>query len=172
MARSGVKITGKGLAGVSKNLRLLSDVELLVGFPAETTDRPADEGGDEGITNAYLAYMHDNGAPEANIPARPFMEPALKSIESKVADKFKAIGRQVLDGYGATAVERGFHNVGLTAQLAIQNTINSNIGPPLSPRTLAARRRRGHEGTNTLVEFGAMRDSASYAIRPRKKRSK
>jgi hypothetical protein len=171
MARSGVKITGKGLAGVSTNLRLLSTVELLVGFPADTTERSAEDGGDEGITNAYLAYMHDNGAPEINVPARPFMDPAIKSVESKVADGFKAIGKQVLDGGGAGAVERGYHNVGLTCQLAIQNTINSNIGPPLSPRTLAARRRRGHEGTKTLVETAAMRNAASYAIRKRKKRS-
>ena len=171
MARNGVKITGKGLAGVSANLRLLSAVEVLAGFPAETTDRDADEGGDEGITNAYLAYLHDNGAPEANIPARPFMAPALKSVEDKIKRQFKAIAKQALDG-DAGSVERGFHTVGLTAQLAIQNTINSNIGPPLAPRTLSARRKRGHEGTKTLVETGAMRNAASYAIRARKQRSK
>ena len=172
MARSGVKITGKGMAGVASNLRLLSATELLVGFPEDTAEREPEEGEAEGVNNPTLAYIHDNGAPEAGIPARPFMEPALESIKSKVQESFKKIAKNVLDGAGADAVERGYHHIGLTAQLAIQNKINEGIPPPLSPRTLAARRKRGRTGTKPLVDTAGMRNSASYAIRAKKKRSR
>ena len=172
MARSGVKITGKGLAGVGKDLRLLSDVELLVGFPQETTQRQAEEGEAEGLTNAAVAYVHDNGAPEIGIPARPFMQPALKSVEDKVKTMFGAIAKKALDGGGSTSVEQGFHTVGLMVKLAIQNKINEGIPPPLSPRTLSARARKGRTGTKPLVDTGQMRNAADYAIRARKKWSK
>ena len=58
-----VKRTGGGWLGVAESVRILANSRLLVGFPAESAGR------DEGpLTNAALAYIHDNGAPEAGIP--------------------------------------------------------------------------------------------------------
>jgi hypothetical protein len=42
--------------------------------------------------------------------------------------------------------------------------INSNVGPPLKPGTLAARRRRGLKRTNTLVDTGQMRNAVTYVV--------
>lgn len=146
----------------------LTDKEVLVGFPEESGEH---EGG---INNATLGYIHDKGAPEANIPARPFMEPGIESVKRQITNKLKQVGKAALKQKKPkkSVVEVALHQVGLIGQLGIQNMINSNIGPALAPATLRARRGRGHTGTKTLVETGAFRNSVKYVIRSRRKRTK
>lgn len=181
-------------------LNLLADVEVLVGFPEETADRPNDTGettaygvaitsGKSEVTNASLAYIHDNGAPERNIPARPFMIPAINEVQARISAKLGQIARAIVGKPGGTLiVEQGMHQIGLIGQLAIQNKINEGIPPPLSDATLRARARKGRKGAGIellsrsqgiapsmdfakpLVDTGEFRKSASYAIRSRKKR--
>lgn len=180
--------SSRGIKELLADLNLLADQEVLIGFPEETTDRPPNEDEPAGITNASLAYIHDNGAPEQRIPARPFMVPAVESIQGKVADKMGQILQAVLSGKGSMVVDQGMHQVGLIGKLAIQTTINDGIDPPLAESTLRARARKGRKGAQEelanraqglppstlfakpLVDTGALRDSASYAIRSRKRR--
>lgn len=139
---TGVKITRQNLEQVQDNLRLLANLEVLVGFPEDSTERD-EKAGDEGpITNAALGYIHDNGAPEVNIPARPFMKPAIEENKDKIE---KALGGALKQGMRGDAVkmEMAMVAAGLTAKLAIQNKINEGIPPPLAERTLKARARRG-----------------------------
>lgn len=199
--KTGVKITSsQDLYHTQEALNLLADVEVLVGFPEETADRPNDTGettaygvaitsGKSDITNAALAYIHDNGAPERNIPARPFMIPAISEIRDRISLKLGQIARAIVNkGGGTLVVEQGMHQIGLIGQLAIQNKINEGIPPPLSDATLRARARKGRKGAGLellsrskgiapsmdfakpLVDTGELRKSASYAIRSRKKR--
>lgn len=183
----GVKITNtRSVAEIEADLQLLADIEVLVGFPEESTDRP-----DEGITNASLGYIHDNGAPEANIPARPFMIPGIQSVEEKLSDKLGQLARAVVvKGGGPAVIEQGMHQIGLIAQLGIQKTIGEGIDPPLSDRTLRARARRGRgnkgalreldrrwdgqapstEYARPLIDTAEMLKSVKYAIRSRRKR--
>ena len=172
-----------------KSLRLLVDVEVLVGFPADTTQRESDVGEPVGITNAALAYIHDNGAPEQNIPARPFMMPAMDESKVKAADKLGQVLAAVITKDASPAlIEMGMHQVGLIVKLAIQNKINEGIPPPLADSTLQARARRGRKGAITemanrkqglppstllakpLIDTGQMRNAANYVIRSRKQR--
>ena len=188
---SGVVIK-KGKQSVKElltSLRLLVDVEVLVGFPEGTTERDVDTGEPSGITNAALAYIHDNGAPEQNIPARPFMRPAMEDSKIKAADKLgQVLAAVITRAAGPTVVEMGMHQVGLLVKLAIQNKINEGIPPPLADRTLQARARRGRKGAITelanrkqglppstllakpLIDTGQMRNAANYVIRSRKQR--
>lgn len=185
------------------SLALLADVEVLAGFPEDTTERKNDSGetnaygkpiagsGTSSITNASLAYIHDNGAPEANIPARPFMSPAMEdaapAVEAKLAQVLRAV---VTRGAGSIVVEQGLTQVGLIAKLAIQNKINEGIPPPLADSTLKARGRKGRKGAGLellsrqhgiapsmdfakpLVDTGQLRNAANYVIRSRKKRGR
>lgn len=199
--KTGVKIkSSHDLELTQEALALLADVEVLVGFPEETAERPNDTGettaygvaitsGKSDITNASLAYIHDNGAPERNIPARPFMIPAIREEQDKIARKLGQIARAVVTKPNPSLiVEQGMHQVGLIGQLAIQNKINEGIPPPLSDATLRQRARKGRKGAGIellsrsqgiapsmdfakpLVDTGELRKSASYAIRSRKKR--
>lgn len=191
---SGVRInkpSGTSLEALSHALSLVADVEVLVGFPEDTATRADDDDGEvSDITNAALAYIHDNGAPEQNIPARPFMTPALEGAAPALTDKLGQVLRSVVRSGGDPGrIEMGMHQVGLIAKLAIQNKISEGIPPPLADSTLQARARRGRKGAalelklrrkglvapstvlaKTLVDTGEMRKAANYVIRSRKKR--
>lgn len=191
---TGVRINkprGADLQQMTDSLRLLADVEVLAGFPEDTSGRDGGDGASTGITNAALAYIHDNGAPEQNIPQRSFMGPAMEeagpAIEGKMSQVLKAVIRK---GADSTVVEAGMHQVGLIAKLAIQNKINEGIPPPLADSTLQKRAAKGRKGAilelklrkkglaapstvlaKPLVDTGQMRNAANYAIRSRKKRT-
>lgn len=142
---TGVKITRGNLERVRDNLRLLSQLEVLVGFPEDTTKRnedPNDDPEDRGITNAALAYIHDNGSPEAHIPPRPFMKPALDENKDKIEKSMSGALKQGMRG-DVVRMEMALIAAGTTAKLAIQRKINEGIPPPLAEATLKARARRG-----------------------------
>lgn len=134
---------------------------VFVGVPANTSEQR--EG--EPINNATLAYIHQNGSPAKNIPARPFMtigmdeakEPATKQMENGAKKFFKS--------KDANDVEQALGKAGFVAENAIKRAVNSNIQPALAPATVKARQRRGRTGTNTLVDTGALRNSIRYVIR-------
>lgn len=171
-------------------LEALTRSEVLVGFPQDTTERKAGEGEEDGITNASLAYIHDNGAPEQNIPQRPFMIPGITEGMPRIERRMKAMGRNVLINGKDEEVVKGFHSVGLIAQAAIRNKINEGIPPPLSDRTVRERAAKGRKGAmwemawrnagapaslelaKPLIDTAQMRNSVSYVVRDRKKRKR
>jgi hypothetical protein len=190
---SGVQISKIKLPeDVVKAMGDMASSEVLVGFPAATTDRkkePEDEAGAQELTNAALGYIHDNGAPEANIPARPFMVPGIELAKPKLLQIAKKMGGQVLTASDPRlVVEQGYHTMGLVAQAAIRGVINDGVDPPLSDATLRARAARGRKGAKQelanraaglpagktlakpLVDTGQLRNAVNYAIRNRKKR--
>lgn len=196
---TGVRITGAGIKALQDDLRMLADLEVLVGVADVTTERDPEDGepADKDLTNASLAYIHDNGAPEANIPARPFMLPGINAAREQVTDKLAQTMRAVLRGGGAAKIEQGLSQVGILAALSIKNTINEGIPPPLSERTLQARMKPGRkngggarkgaaqelyrrwdgqapsvEFAKPLVDTGQLRNSITYAIRSRKARKR
>lgn len=186
---SGITIKkGADLNELVANLQKIAGVEVLVGFPEDTTERDPDGDTPTGITNASLAYIHDNGAPEQNIPARPFMAPGIESVQDKLADKLGQILKAAANGAPASTIAQGMTQVGIIAATGIKNTINEGIDPPLAPATLRARAARGRKGAQEelnrrkkgeapstafakpLVDTGELRNAVSYAIRPRNQR--
>ncbi|WP_066922893.1 hypothetical protein [Methylobacterium sp. CCH5-D2] len=180
-----VTAKGPGLAGVLKNVRALTRTDVLVGVPAEKAERPSEPGETgERPNNAALAYIHDTGMPEQNIPARPFMAPGIAEGEGAITKAYALAGQQALIGDEAGMI-RAQHMAGLAAQNAIRGKINEGIAPPLSERTLRARAARGRKGaikelkarakgeaptlTNAkpLIDTGQLRNSITYVIRPR-----
>lgn len=155
---TGVKVTRANMEQIGANLKLLADIEVLVGFPEDTTTRdenPDDKAEDRGITNAALAYIHDNGAPEARIPARPFMVPALEENKDRIEKALSGAMRQAMRG-DSHKMEQALVAAGLVAKLAIQNKINEGIPPPLSISTLKnrARRNKGSIAKAAEIELG------------------
>lgn len=194
---TGVKITKGNMAQVQDNLRLLANLEVLVGFPEDSTARdenPEDDPDKRGITNAALGYIHDQGSPEVNIPARPFM---IEGIEGAQASIEKALSGALKQGMRGNAIqmEQAMIAAGLTAKLAIQNKITEGIPPPLAEATLKKRARRGKKSSiakaaqleldrrargedptttiaHTLIETGQLRNAVNYVIRAKSKRRK
>ena len=153
--------TVDNLAKVAAGIRLLAETRVMVGFPQDA-DKPRKDG--EPINNATLGYIHDNGAPEAGIPARPFMRPGIKDSATEVQRRFKLAGKAALDAKPDSAM-RQMEAAGMIAASAVKARINSNIQPALADSTLAARKRRGVKRTNTLVDTGQMRNAVTYVVR-------
>lgn len=186
-SKAGVIITKLDLSKVFESLTKLADIEILVGFPEDTTARQDDPGAE--ITNAALGYIHDNGAPEQNIPARPFMLPGITNAQDAITAKLGQILTAVaVKGAGVNVVAQGMTQVGLLGKRAIQNKINEGIDPALAESTLKARARRGRKGAilelanrekgippsvllaKPLIDTGQLRNAVNYVIRSRKKR--
>lgn len=187
---TGIKITGKTLAQAMENMNLLADVEVLVGFPEATTNRPPDPDNPHGLTNAALGYIHDNGEPGAHIPQRQFMRPGVESVEQKITGNLVNAMRAALDNKGKQTSELWLTAAGQDAQMGIRSFINDGVPPPLADSTLRARLRKhkGRKGEKTelanrargvlpsvdfakpLVDTAEMRNAVNYVLRSRKAR--
>lgn len=179
-----LKVTGKGFDALVKNMRLMAKTEVLVGVPAETSQRDDEDSKD--ISNAALLYIHETGMPEQNIPARPSMGPAIEENQQMIAARLGNIARRVLMN-DPSAVEKGLHVLGLAVVSAIRNKIDDGIAPPLAERTLRARARKGRKGAQEeldrrakgepagmdlakpLVDTGEMRKAITHAIRAKER---
>ena len=184
IGKTGIKVRRESVESIHESLKALAAQEVLVGFPEDTTER---KDGDA-LTNAELAYIHDNGAPEANIPARPFMIPAITENSDKIATALGNAAKAILRDKGPLSVQQGLTRAGIVAVTAIKRKINEGIPPPLSDYTLRQRARKGRKGAKKelelraqgeapsmefakpLVDSGQMRNAANFVIRPRRAR--
>lgn len=183
-AKSGVVKTVSNLAKVMAGINLLAGTDVMVGVPSTKAGRR------EGpINNAALAYIHDKGAPAAHIPARPFMEPGIKSVQAKIAAELEKAGPLALQGK-VSGVQTTLNRVGIIASQAIKAKISEGIPPPLAPSTIKGRIRRikgkkrrqkiavalasgvapsvqgGQPGLFVpLIVTGALRNSITYVLR-------
>jgi hypothetical protein len=161
--KSGVFITKDKTKQILAGIAALPKKDVLVGIPQDKGPRKNDEA-DNDITNAQLGYIHNFGAPEANIPQREFLAPGIKDVQAKINEYFAQAGKAALAGNFAT-MDRALHAAGLAAKLGVQNKINNGPFLPLAPSTLAARLRRGRTGTVPLIDTAQLRNSITYVIR-------
>lgn len=194
MVKTGAKVTADNLCKLLLSLQVLAAKQVLVGIPAENDVRTGDEKGP--MNNATLAYIHEHGAPEAGIPARPFLVPGIKQTQPKVLSILKATAKRAV-GIKAdpTAAENGLKAAGMVAVSAVQAYINDAPFTPLAESTIKARARRGRKGAKAeltrradgggvataedialsnanvrpLVDTGQMRRAITYVLRGRGK---
>jgi hypothetical protein len=154
-----VTVTRDDTAKVFGALASMTRRRVLVGVPSDKSARKA-----EPITNASLAYIHDNGSPAASIPARPFMLPGIAKARPKAVAVLKAAAAKGFTD--STAVERGLNAAGLICASEIKNVVRSQEGfAPLAASTLASRKRRKFTGTKALIETGQLLNSITYVVR-------
>lgn len=146
--------------------------KVLIGIPAEKAART-----DSGMSNADLAYIHEYGAPEANIPARPFLMPGMEKSEAMIVAELRRAGEKAIslaaDGDvsgGKAAISEGMHRIGLKAAANVQAQITAGLSPPLAERTVYARlhrkkNRRSGPDMKPLIDTGALLRSITYVIR-------
>lgn len=161
--KTGMTVLVDHVAKMAAGIELLASTRVMVGVPADKADRK------EGpINNAALAYIHDKGAPEANIPARPFMEPAVESVAAEIRGGIGKAGEFALDGR-LDAVERQYQRVGAIGRDAIKAKITDGPFAPLKPSTIAARKSkrksRNNQDIKPLIDTGALRNSINYVVR-------
>ena len=139
------------LKKIFKAMRSIPERDVLVGIPEENSGRSHELS--QPITNAQLGYVHENGAPERNIPARPFLLPAIRETKDQVASYMRQAAAASLAGDEGKA-NRAMHAAGLLVSTAAKRNITQGIPPPLKSSTLRARARR-KAGSGHRIGLGA-----------------
>lgn len=161
-----VRITQDRAAQIMQSIRSLTRDRVLVGIPSTTAERKPDE--DEGapLNNAEIGYIHEFGAPEANIPARPFLVPGVRNAEAAIAHQLRAGALAALDG-NLEGTEARMAAAGQAAVNGVVEKITTGPFAPLAPYTLERRKAKGRTGEKPLLDTGQLRRSITYVIRRR-----
>ena len=159
-----LQVGKQGSKALLKAVRDLIKTDVLVGFPSGGV--PREDGSP--LTNAAIAYIQDKGAPEANIPARPFMEPGIRAAQEAITKRLAQAAKAAVAG-DAAGIQAGQQGAGLAGVAAIRNLIQDGIDPPLAAKTLAARKREGFQGETPLLRSGELREGVKWVIAPKQR---
>lgn len=153
-------------AAIRRAVQKLTEQDVYIGVPEDKSAREA--AGDTGISNAYLAYIQENGVPEKNIPARTALIPGIQDIQTEAADILRDTAKKALEG-NIAAVETGLNKIGILGQNAVRARFLNNDWEPLADTTLD-RRKKISETVNakgeTVKKFGKSRRERG-AVNPR-----
>lgn len=178
-----VKQLSGNAAALRKAVAALTDRDVYIGIPADKNVAR------QGVTNADLGYIHEFGAPAANIPARPHLIPGITDIQPQAAELLETAGKKALEGDEA-AVDRALNKIGQLGQKAVRARFVHNDWPPLSDTYLdyapplkddegnalkgkdgqvkRGKSKREKDKVNPLIDTGQLRKSYTYVIRKRR----
>jgi phage gpG-like protein len=182
-----VVITKDELPRLLEAVKKLTTRRVLVGIPDTTATRkpdPNDPSND--VNNAELGYIHEFGAPEKNIPARPFLMPGIADARDKLVARLKKAGEGALSG-SLPDIDKALTACGLVAVDAVQNKIETGPFVPLSPLTIRQRltRTAAYKAAGPakqakmmkdflatenkpLIDTGALKNSITFVLRDKK----
>jgi len=146
-------------------LQFLKDTPVYVGVPENKTVRRKEDGEKVAITNAELMFIHTNGSPRNNIPARPVIEPAIEDDKERISKMFKDAGQTMIN-QGKDAAMKKLKLIGMRAQNICRAWFVNpkNNWPPNSPATIAAKRAKGATKPRPLIDTGQLRRSIIYFV--------
>ena len=147
---------------VAKAMNFMMENEVYVGISDETTTREKGEP----VTNAELLYIHTNGSPVNNIPARPVIEPAIKDDKERLSKMMESAFLTAEKGDTEGAL-RKLKLAGMRAQNVCRAWfVNPKNGwPPNSPEVAARKRAKGSTNPKPLIDTGELRKSITYFVR-------
>jgi hypothetical protein len=158
-----LKMTFDNVNRVRDRIKELGAQNVLVGIPSQQAMRENDEDENPEVNNAMLGFIHENGSPAQNIPARPWLIPAMQENKDQIADQLEGGIRANLEGKDV-ASDVILHRVGIVAMNAARKKIIDGPFVPLSPVTIAKRRAKGRTGVRPLNDTGQMRNAVTYVI--------
>ena len=141
-----------------KSVAFLTKTKVMVGIPSNTNAHNGP------MNNAAIGYIQHFGSPAQNIPARPWLCPAVNAMQDKAAAMLEKAACLVFDGKTEEA-ENALNALGLLAVAEIQKYIVSSPFKPLASSTLARRKRLGHTSTKPLLDTYSFWRSISYVVR-------
>jgi hypothetical protein len=144
---------------IEKRIKALEAVEIYVGIPEQNNSRDG-----ESVTNAELAFIHEHGSPLKNIPARPFIRPAisLPRNQKMIRAQLAVAARAVLAG-DESAANRELNKTGLLAANAVKRFLADFPANQLAPNAPSTIRRKG--SSTPLIDSGELRRAVSYIVK-------
>lgn len=166
-----LKVIGPGFPLIARAIAAMSRDTVLVGIPADSPPRrnPADP------SNAVIGYVMENGAPDLNIPARPFLGPGIQDAKAGVIQALNRGAKQALKDVAALqttasnggAIRQALEEVGQIAEDAVKARIDHGGFVPLAPSTIKARRARGNTSVAPLLDSEQMYDAITHRVQPK-----
>lgn len=163
-----IKLQIKNFVNHARAMKFMKENSVYVGIPQEETTRDED-----GITNAELLFIHTNGSPKNNIPARPVIEPAIKNDKKQLTSMMKKASRLVFEGNKQEAI-RQLKLVGMRGQnISRAWFVNPENGwPPNSPGVYRMKLAKGSTDPKPLIDTGELRKSITYVVVTKEGRTK
>lgn len=157
MIATGVLIREGGniLKRIIQGFDFIRSTNVYVGIPQEkNSSRGA-------VSNAELLYIHTNGSPAHNIPARPTIEPALSKPETakQIQDLIISGMKKALFG-NLSGAEAEYNRAGIVGMTAAQAMFGSAELAPNAPYTI---KKKGSSAP--LIDTGSLRANVTYVIR-------
>jgi hypothetical protein len=147
----------RGAAALNDRMRLGGTVKVGI-FGDKAGD--VHEGGDEALTVAEVATIHEFGDPEQNIPRRSFLRDWADLYRKDHEDRLRAMGRQVIKGQELQTLLDQF---GVVAVGEIQTRIANGIEPGLSEMRIK------EKGSDVpLIDTGQLRSSVAHLAETRR----
>jgi hypothetical protein len=155
---------GLDLKKVEAALIALSRKSLLIGIVKD------EERQNKYIDNSALGFIHEFGAPEVGIPARPILFPTLNDNKEEIQDSLMLAASYAIQG-DEEGVDKTLSSLGIFLVVRVKNRILNSIPPPLAARTLrkwiTKTKRRIDYGTTPLKVTAQFLNSFTYALRNR-----
>lgn len=142
---NGIEVTEDSVDEFLKAIDQLAKSEVLVGIPDSASGRSGP------ITNAALGYIHENGSPARNIPARPWLYPTVNRLADQAGAMLQKAAEFQLDHKEGQAMNT-LEALGLLAVAKIKNNIISGGDPPFRDWSDSYKRQRGVFGQTTRSE--------------------
>lgn len=178
-------------------LEELTSKSVFVGVPSTNLSREQTPGEPNAPNNAVIGYVMENGDPARNIPARPFLIPAVKANQTEIVRRLKEISAAAMAA-DVGKIQQLRAQLGLYAQRAVQQKITDGPFQPLAEATLEARVRRkfgkgaagsrkgarlelarraaglpaGTDLARPLIDTGQLRRAITYVVGPNQSRKK
>ena len=156
---AGITMTLDRVPEIMGKINELAQTAVMVGIPASSAGRSGSP-----INNATLGYIHENGSPARNIPARPWLAP----VVNRLKDRAQAALQQAADFTLGNEPEKGrqqLEALGLTAVAALKNNITSGGDPAFAPNAPSTIARKGSD--RPLIDTAQFLNSINYVIRRR-----
>lgn len=126
----------ENVENIAPAIRRIAKKRVLVGIPESGDDREDDSG----IGNAAIGYINEFGSPLQGIHARPHLIPGIEAVLTQVQNGFR---RALMEAFeGKFNDDAYLHRIGIVAVNSVHRIITHKIPPPLSQRTVNARRQR------------------------------
>jgi hypothetical protein len=113
---------------------------------------------DSNLTNAQLYSIHEHGAPQAGIPARPSLGPTIDEKKGEYAKLASRLGDMMLTG--SMGEEQALALLGERAVADVHRTIQRGVPPPNTTATIKAK-----GSSKQLIDTGAMNQAITYEVR-------
>ncbi len=180
-----VYVSQDNVKSILAAIRDLTSKRVMIGIPAENAERPDSE-----VTNALIGYVLETGAPERNLPARPFLVPGVEAITETATTRLKRAGISALQGNPSDANNQ-LVAIGLLGAGSVKDKMDTGPFAPLADATLenrvskkggsqvgaaeelASRKAGNPPGTDLaqpLIDTGNLQNSVTYVVRDNRNR--